>query len=472
MAKRRSSLKGRGSEILFGEPPPVEIEPRGPSMLLDDAPPPEPEAAEPEAEAVEDLLEDLVEETSPPADEETFFPSDEEELERALFEEARDGELGPGEEEDLSLVDEQPPPTPEMEMAFFMEAVDAQEPPEPVAEAPPPPLEETEEEQEMIEEEALYDIPPPDTEDVATGVLPPRVGPMYLDIEDMESLAAYDLQEPEEEVDRVELPERLLTEEENKRLLRRWGAIRLQELDQEISEVYDQVLSKVGENEDIATDCYNLLLKARDIVIRREAARIPQAEYYVEQVRARLKRATESEKGGRKYAWWITAWGFIWGVLLISVLILLNHTWFQKLLAPSSLGSPVVDIETFFRAMVWGGIGGVVAILYSLFKHVGQRDFDSQYNLSYAGKPFLGMVLGATVYMLFQLMATLRILPAGLQDAIGPATTVTPWIIYPIAWACGFKENRIFDLVDRVIKRIFSRKEEEPEAPTEPSTPV
>jgi hypothetical protein len=467
MAKRRSSLKGRGSEILFGEPSPVEIEPRGTSLAFGETEPPGPEAAE--FDAVEDLLAELPDEPLVSPSPEAPLPPDEEEWERALLEEARDGELAPGEAEDLSLVDELPPPTPEMEMAFYEEAVDAEEPPEPLVEAPPPTLETTMDELDIGEEEAFFEVPAPEVSDVASGVLPPRSEPTFFEWEDLESLTDYDVQAPGVGVVREELPERQLSEEDAARLIRRIGLTRLQELDREITKTYDQVLSKVGENEEIATDCYNQLLKARDILLRRDAARIPQAEYYVELVRSRLKRASESESGAQKYAWWITAWGFVWGALFLAVLFLLNHTWFHDLLAPSLAEVPVLSSEIFLRSMVWGGIGGVVAVLYSLFKHVGLRDFDAQYNLSYVGKPFLGLVLGATVYMIFQLMMTLGLLPAGLQTSSGTVSAVTPWIIYPLAWACGFKENRIFDLVDRVIKRIFKGEEaQEPEAAPEP----
>lgn len=316
----------------------------------------------------------------------------------------------------------------------------------------------------LEEEEMFYEPPPPEVSDISAGALPPREYPIYLELDDMEPLSTADIQESSGQVERTELPERVMTEEEKARLIRRYGLARLNLLDKEISKVYEQVLSKVGENEDIATECFNLLLQARDIVLRRDAARLPQAEYYVEQTRARLKRATESESGAKKYSWWITAWGLLWGAAFITLLILLNHTWFQDILAPSTGSVFSVDGEIFLRAMIWGGIGGVVAVLYSLFKHVGRRDFDSQYNLSYVGKPFLGLVLGATVYMIFQLMMTLGILPAGLQTANGTSITVTPWIIYPLAWAGGFKENRIFDLVDRVIKRLFSGKEAQDDA--------
>ena len=100
-----------------------------------------------------------------------------------------------------------------------------------------------------------------------------------------------------------------------------------------------------------------------------------------------------------------------------------------------------------------------MAIWYSLFKHVSARDFDSYYNISYIGKPFFGLILGATVYMVVQLViVSLGIWPTGLAQGVEGVLTpsIAPWIIYLLAWASGFKENRIFGLVDAVMKRIFS----------------
>jgi hypothetical protein len=463
MAKRRSSISGRGAEILLGEPPPIEVEPRGPDPALMEA---EHESPEP----VADPLAALPEKPLPPPDPEPLF--DEADLERALFEEARAGEPGPeGEEADLSMLEEEPP-TPEMELAFIEEAVAAEEPPEPIAEAPAPTLEVTMEEQELQEATAIHQPPPSETGEFVEDILPPRLPRGFIDLGEAGSVVA-DVQMGGA-VEQLELPELVLSEEEKKELLRRWGGARLQELDDEISRTYDQVLSRVGENEDIATECYNKLLKSRDIVLRRDASRIPQAEYYVAQVQARLKRATDSEKGASKWAWWITGWGFLWGLVFLVGLVAPN-IFDLPLGSDSLLDLPVeIDVVTFLSAMIWGGLGGVVAVWYSLFKHVGRRDFDTQYNLSYVGKPFLGLVLGATVYMLFHLLMTLRILPIGLQTDDGTTlSSVTPWIIYPVSWACGFKENRIFDLVDRVMKRIFSGKEvEEPIEPEELTPPT
>jgi hypothetical protein len=358
-----------------------------------------------------------------------------------------------------------------MEQAFFEEAVGAEEPPDPVDEAPVPTLEVTMEEKDVLEEVAIREPPPPETSDVASGVLPPRA---VRPLSDMEGFVPFDVQDLDQGVEPLELPEGELTEEEKRQILARLGSVRIAELESRIRETYEEVRRRSGENESITTDSFNKLLKARDIVLRRDALKIAQAEYYVEQVRARMKRVTESDAAAKKYQWRILAWGLAWGAVFLTVLILLNQSWFHELVVPPE-GIALVDMEVFFSAMLWGGIGGVVAVLYSLFKHVGLRDFDPQFNISYVGKPFLGLVLGATVYMIFNLVIrTLGILPAGLEGMEGAtAPAVAPGVMYLMAWACGFKENRIFDLIDRVMKRIFSGEEETPPTPpAEPLAPV
>jgi hypothetical protein len=472
MAKRRSSVKGRGSEILFGDAQAVKAEPLASDLDLSEAN--GLELKSPGQEPTADRLTETARATSslPPA--ESAPEPDEDELMAGLAEEAQDAETGPEEDQDQEPPVAPPTPPPEMEPAHVEEAVAAEEPPEPVVEAPIPTLEVTMEEQEQNEDMAIHEPPPPETSDVAGDVLPPRPPRTFLDMGVEDSIGAgADIQPSDGKMERLELPDRNLTEEEKQKLLTRLGKARIQELDSEITKTYEQVLSRVGENEDLTTECYNQLLKARDILLHRDAAKIPQAEYYIEQVRARLRRAAESEAGARKYAWWIAGWGLFWFIVFLGVLISLNYTWFQTKVVPATASNTPVDMVIFLPAMVWGGIGGVAAVFYSLFKHVGRRDFDTQYNLSYVGKPFLGVILGATVYMIIHLMImTLGILPAGLAEGADTlqTPTVAPWIIYLLAWACGFKENRIFDLVDRVMKQIFSGGEAA--APAEPSAPA
>ncbi len=416
MTKRRASIRGRGAEILLGGPPADESEPGSPA--------PGREGTESGGESMAHRFPEPAAKPPRAATAEPEPSLDEAELDRLLEEEAQAGEPGPEEEIE-------PPPVPG---AF---AVGTQ--PGLVSESLTEPWDQVE------EEVAMYQPPSPEVSDVAGGVLPPKLQPV-------------DIQEPEERIEPIELPDLELTEEEKVQILARLGDERIRALESAIDEAYEAVRQTVGANEGIATDCYNKLLKARDIVVRRDVAKLPQAEYYVKLVQARIKRATDSEAAAQRYQWRILTWGMFWCAIFLSLLILLNESWFRDAIFLGATGGSLVDMDVLLSTMVWGGVGGVVAVLYSLFKHVGQRDFDSHYNLSYVGKPFLGLILGASVYMAFNLLIrALGILPAELQD-VGEITApaVAPGVMYLMAWISGFKENRIFDLMDRAMKGVFS----------------
>jgi hypothetical protein len=469
MAKQRASIRGRGAEILFGGPEEVEIQPREPAEAA--AGPSPPESPESSPEAAQETAPDVVEEAE-------GEPSlDEAEMLAALEQEANDGApLPEGEEAPPGPLDEPVPVTPEMEQAFIKEAYAAEAPPDPVAETPAPTMEVTMQEQDQDQEQALFESPPPEVEDVSSGVLPPRPSPTFMDLHfEPAEAETRDIQEKEHAVKPLELPDRELTEEERAAILAWYTDEKSQELEDEIVKTYDQIRRKVAENESVTNQAYNNLLKARDILLRREAAKIPQAEYYIEQTQALLKRVEVSESAAAKYQWGILAWGIFWAVAYLAILILLGHQWFADLIAPTAPNANnLIDTEVFVSAMVWGGIGGAVAILYSLFKHVGDRDFDPQYNISYVGKPFLGVIIGATAYMVLNLMIrVLGIFPAGLEGVAGATSpTVAPGVIYLLAWAAGFKENRILDLVDRLMKQIFSPEEKEATPEPTPTPPA
>ncbi len=451
MAKRRVSIRGRGAEILFGEPPAVDIEPRLPG--------------DPEAESAG---------MASPIEAPGLAPGElDDAVERALFEEARDGAPQPRGAQAVSLArDKDVLSDPEIEAAMTEEAFAAEEPPEPVAEAPAPTMEETMVERDLAEEAALYEPPPPEVDDVSAGVLPPRPPRPSLELFQDQTLAR-DIQEPATPVKPLELPVLNVTEEERQAILKWWGDRRIRELSTDIDATYEEVRRKVGENESIATDAFNQLLKARDILIRRDAERIAQAEYYIEQVRVRLKRASESESAAKKVQWPLLGWGLFWGVIFLALLIMAGMDWFQGLFQPASQAQSLVELDVFLSAMLWGGIGGAVAVLYSLFKHIGMRDFDSQYVISYVGKPFLGLIVGATVYMILALVVrALGIVPA--SQATGEVETIpaiAPGVVYLVAWAAGFKENRLLELVDRVMKQVFGSSDKE-EPSSEPAVPT
>ncbi len=359
------------------------------------------------------------------------------ELEAALYKEARDGAPPVGAEPGNWWLDE--------------------EPADPVAGTPAPPNYATIDEREDV----LFEPPPPEVDDVSSGMLPPHPDASFLDLES-EATAGRDIQEPEEVVEPIELPDRHLTDEEKAAVFSWLTDEKLQEMQREIIETYEEIRNTVAENETVTNKAFNYLLKARDILVRRDAGKISQAEYYIEQTRALLRRIYVSQEAARKYQFPILFWGILWAVAFLAVLVLLGQPWFVERISPTLTSiDNLVDMPVFVAAMVWGGIGGAVAILYSLFKHIGARDFDPHYGMSYLGKPFLGAIIGATAYIVLNLMIrVLGMFPASLDVAEGAtAPTVAPAVIYVVAWAGGFKENRILDLVDRIMKRIFSGTE-------------
>lgn len=379
------------------------------------------------------------------------------EMEEALYEEARNGAPRAGASTGSRWLGGEPLVTPEMEVALIEEAYAAEAPPDPVAETPAPPTEATIQEQEQ----ALFEPPPPEVDDVNSGVLPPRPSASFLDLH-LEATAGRDIQEPEEPIEPIELPDRQLTDEEKAAVLSWLTDEKLREMQQEVLDTYEQIRNTVAENETLTNKAFNSLLKARDILLRRDVARISQAEYYIEQTQALLRRIHVSQEAARKYQLPILVWGIFWAVAYLAVLLLLGQPSFVEKISPNLTSiDNLVDMPVFIAAVAWGGIGGAVAVLYSLFKHIGTRDFDPQYNISYLGKPFLGAIIGATTYIVLNLMIrVLGMIPAGLDAGVGvTAPSVSPGVIYVVAWASGFKENRILDLVDRIMKRIFSGTE-------------
>jgi hypothetical protein len=407
MARHQSSVKGKGTEVLLGAPQAVPAQ--------SEATP-----SEQTSQPVAELAADAAAAAAVPAAEPAL--AGEGELGSALYEEARAGESAQATGDAPWLEGTAWPPSPEAELA-------------------------------LIQHDQL-------TQATLPAAATETEGAMTTNISSETAQDDGDIQAPVEPVEPVVLPELPLPTDQAQELTDA-ASDRLSKLNDEIDKVYEQVLNEVGDNEAIATECYNALLKARDIVLRRDVSRLAQAEYYVGQARARLMRASTSAVGARRNAWWIFAWGLLWGMIYAASVILLDSAYVQDAIALLNLRSSVIDPKVLLPAMVWGGIGGVLAIWYSLFKHVSARDFDGHYNISYLGKPFFGLVLGATVYMIVSLLITsLGIWPSGMTSSTTGAAVpmVTPWIVYFVAMVAGFKENRVFGLIDQIMTWIFPEK--------------
>lgn len=264
---------------------------------------------------------------------------------------------------------------------------------------------------------------------------------------------------------------RLTAERRAQLLRRRTVQDQLAELSRSIDSQYERILrDNVSVNKDITDWCHNMLAEARTIVLHRQVEKLAKAEWDVEQVRARLDRAEESRKHANRLAWPITIWGVIW--FAIFVYLIFNPMFISRFLSVTADTESFLLPQLFLRALFFGGIGGVAAVFYHLFKYMQQRSFDSQYALSYAAKPFMGMILGSMIYLtVFVLMKALQILPSGVAE--GQVETLTDVmyvaLLFFIAMAAGFKENLAFDLLNRVIKAVLRSDQDEKEIPPPPA---
>ncbi|TAK14927.1 MAG: hypothetical protein EPO32_00220 [Anaerolineae bacterium] len=126
-----------------------------------------------------------------------------------------------------------------------------------------------------------------------------------------------------------------------------------------------------------------------------------------------------------------------WSTLLIFILGLggfgINLPWLSDTLAYA------------ISSAAWGGLGGIVAAISALWRHVSlEMDFSKSYWMWYIANPIMGIFLGVVMYLL---------MVAGLFSLTlsSPSDQITsPLIIYFIAFVVGFRQNVAWDLIKRV----------------------
>jgi hypothetical protein len=104
------------------------------------------------------------------------------------------------------------------------------------------------------------------------------------------------------------------------------------------------------------------------------------------------------------------------------------------------------DIFNAIGAMMWGGLGGVVGALYSLWRHVSEeQDFSPQYRMWYYTQPIMGIPIGAFIFLFINI---------GLKVTVGsPDINVnSPFVIYILAWVAGFQQNVVYSIVREILK--------------------
>jgi hypothetical protein len=212
-------------------------------------------------------------------------------------------------------------------------------------------------------------------------------------------------------------------------------------LAERIERLYGEVKMDLHDSK-VATDfCFGLLKEARQAVEARDYAR---AEFCIQSVDAKLKRAQRSMKATRGLGViFLTLWELLLlvvGGALIAMTYVVNLTLF---------GLPVVaELLVLLRAVGWGMIGGVIGALFNLPWFIQYREYDPAYALNYFLRPFVGALLGAILFLLSQA----GILAGNL--VIGDVK-VGPIFLYVFAILAGFKQEYVGEFFDGVMRAIF-----------------
>ncbi len=258
-----------------------------------------------------------------------------------------------------------------------------------------------------------------------------------------------------------EIPPRISLRVDERTVLIRLGKERQQALIEKIDALFGEVVEKLSLDNSLE-ESLSLLREARAITI--ETPRLfDQAEYRVAKVSAILERRKTSGRWSVIYGYPVFLYNVICFLLLLGCL-LFDHPLAVFIanvtgMTFSDLASLSLDhISPYWNTMVWGGIGGVMGSLYSLYWHMSVvKDFDNQYLMWYIVQPIMGFALGGIVYLIIAAgFVSIQMLTGQTASVSGTAQTMTGPIIRAfysaVAVVAGFRQRFVFEMIDRIVQ--------------------
>ncbi|MCX6028916.1 MAG: hypothetical protein NT169_06405 [Chloroflexi bacterium] len=217
---------------------------------------------------------------------------------------------------------------------------------------------------------------------------------------------------------------------------------------QEIDDLYKQVATEFSSPPANADRAAGLLNEALQTLVENPEEYVA-AKNRTIQVQTMLNRTRESRVQSGHFGPRILGYEVGWMFLFLLGLV------FAAPLATGlgSLGKmsekTMADLFPIWNTMMWGGIGGVIGALYTLWWHISdQEDFDRQYLMWYLVQPIMGLLLGGIVFLL--LAGGFLILAVNLTDS-ADSTAGTRLLPYLAAVLAGFRQNFIYEQFDRMI---------------------
>ncbi len=118
-----------------------------------------------------------------------------------------------------------------------------------------------------------------------------------------------------------------------------------------------------------------------------------------------------------------------------------------SIVSPSSLPDFILMDDLFLgvSTALWGGLGGVVGAMYSLWRHVSlKQDFNPQHKMWYYTQPIMGIPIGVVIFLIVRI---------GIGFTVeGVLDFASPYAIYMMAWIAGFQQNILYEIIRQILK--------------------
>ncbi len=249
----------------------------------------------------------------------------------------------------------------------------------------------------------------------------------------------------------VEKREKLERDEAaTEKILKYIGPERRKQLDEEIMDMYNVVADELSDNKEDVGFALKTLREAQDIIIE-DPSQYDEALYRVSVVRTMLVRKQNLRRWSYTWGMFVFFYALVWLVVFVAGIYYVDP-------APDSegLSAGAAAIRSAWLSCLAGGIGGVIAILYSLSWRVAiKHEFDRQYIMKYLVQPVMGFVLGAVIFFITSagfLAFNTADISTGESAFLGGPTLVALTLL--LGFIAGFRQRVVYYLIDRIVQKI------------------
>lgn len=187
------------------------------------------------------------------------------------------------------------------------------------------------------------------------------------------------------------------------------------------------------------------------------------AEQLVMGVKAKLRLEEKVRQWSSTRGTWIGIYLITWFSLLSLSSVALYLYRIPDLVRGA--GVPDVLVGTILPSL-FGAFGGVVGALWVLIKHTSkERDFDPIHTQWYIMNPLLGGALGVITYLVVY-VSSLFLTNTVVQGEVDVTSTRASILYIVLCTIVGFRQNVLWELIERLLKAILPKKaEDETETP-------